>query len=124
MLLLLSFIWSHILTFTFFVNSNSSRFCSIRSLLTLTELVCVSDELWGWSIIFEIYDEVHQSLTTSFFSLLPTFDSCSLFLVYLFSMTVKFLITSVRLSMVICLLLSSSFNNEIVLCTFICHHNK
>ena len=87
LLLLLSFIWSFIfLLFTLFANSISSRFCLIRSLLTLIGVACVSVELWNlWQS-----SSISNSPTTSLFSLLHTFVSYSLFLVYLFSLTVKF----------------------------------
>ena len=77
----------------------------------------MSVELYGWSVSFwNLWwsPSISNNLpTTSLFSLLHAFVSCSLFLVYLFSLTVKFLITSIRLSMVTCLFLSSSFNKEI-----------
>ena len=114
----LALIWSFILTFTLFVNSNPSRFYSIRSFLTLIELVCVSVELCGWSIsLWNLWwssSICNNAPATSFFSLLPTFVCCSLFLVYSFSKTVKFLITFIRLSMISWLFLSSPFNKEII----------
>ena len=85
-------------------------------LLTLIELVFVSVELCGWFANFwKLWwssSISNDSLTASFF---PYY--LRLFLVIsciFFSMTVKFLVTSIRFSMVTCLFLSSSFNKEIV----------
>ena len=96
LILLLSFIWSFIfLSFTLFVNS--VRFCSIRSWLIIIEVVGVLVELRGWSVKFlNLWwsSSISNNLpTTSMFLLLHAFFSCSLFLVSLFSLTVKFLIT-------------------------------
>ena len=77
----------------------------------------MSLELCGWSVNFwDLWwssSVSNNSPTTSFFSLLPTFVYCSIYLVYLLSMTVKFLITSIKLSMVTCWFISSSLNKEI-----------
>ena len=84
--LLLSFLWLFILLFTWFVNSNSARFCSMRSCSTSTEVVDVSVELYGGSFNFWNLrwssSISNNSPTTSSFPSLHTFVSCSLFLVY------------------------------------------
>ena len=99
----------YFLSFTLLVNSNSTRFCLIWSWLTLIEVVGVSVKLCGWSVNFwNLWwnsSISNNSPTTSLFTLLHMFLSCSLFLVYLFSLTVMFLIRSIRLLLITCLLL-------------------
>ena len=59
--------------------------------MPLMEVVCASVKLCGWSVNFwNLWwssSISNDTPTVSLFYLLPTFVSCSLFLVYLFSMT-------------------------------------